>query len=90
MILGSEAMMKANYLAQRQADNQARQNLLDKGVSDPRLNQFENSLEQYDRIRQYDSILAGEIVRILRSGNIPLSASNDTNRPIPKHWAENY
>lgn len=83
--------MKANYIAQRRADDQARAALFAKGIQDPRLNKFENSLEQYDKIREYDSRLAGEIVKILQSNNIPLSASNDTKtQNIPKHWAENY
>lgn len=91
MILGGYIMIKAQYIAHMRADDQARANLVAKGIQDPRLTKFENSLEQYDKIREYDSKLAGEIVKILQSGNIPLSASNDTkNRSIPKHWAENY
>lgn len=65
------------------ANDKAVSRLSSRGIIDPRLNKMQISVEGYDAIREYDSILASETLKVMRETAPP--------KPVeaPKQtWAE--
>jgi hypothetical protein len=78
-ICALEKLNKANDLAVSR--------LSARGICDPRLHQMQLTVQGYDAIREYDSLLAGEVIKCLRE--LSSAKPPESKKPEVKHtWAE--